>query len=122
MGPIGRWRSPGTTWLLFVVTLTFYDLYWWYQLNRELRDFLGDTTIRPGLSILAMYVPGANVVSLYRGGERIRRAQELAGLAPTCSPRRGVLLTLLLAMNIPYHQRELNKVWEAVGSRRAEPS
>ena len=113
---VGKERDPMKTWLLFVVTLSLYDIYWWYQLNRELRDYLGDETIRPGLSVLAMYVPIANVVSLWRGGDRIRRAQARAGIEPTCVPIRGLLLTVLLALNIPYHQSQLNKAWTAAGS------
>jgi hypothetical protein len=102
-----------TTWLLFVVTLSLYDVYWWYQLNREVRDYLGDETIRPGFSVLAMYVPVANVVTLVRGGQRIRRAQVQAGISPTCEPWVGVVLTVLFAMNIPYLQSQLNRVWAA---------
>jgi len=115
MGTLGKRRSPVGAWLLFVVTLSFYDIFWWYQLNRELRDFLGDDTIRPGLSVAAMYVPGANIVSLLRGGERIRRAQSQAGLEPTCTPWKGLVLAPVFAMNIPYHQSQLNRVWEAAG-------
>jgi hypothetical protein len=113
---IGKRRDPWRTWLLFVVTLSLYDVYWWYQVNRELRDHLGDESIRPGLSVLAMYVPVANVVSLLRTGERIRRAQTGAGLEATCRPWRGVLLTVLFAMNIPYHQAQLNRVWDAASA------
>ena len=116
MGPVGKVRSPLRTWLLFVVTISLYDLWWWYQVNRELRDYLGDDSIRPGRSILAMYVPGANVVSLLHGGERIRRAQQAAGVEPTCEPRKGAWLTLAFAMNIPYHQSELNKAWSAAAA------
>ena len=112
----GKRRSPILTWLLFVVTLSLYDVYWWYQVNRELRDHLGDESIRPGLSVLAMYVPIANVVSLLRGGERIRRAQEAAGLEPTCRPWLGLVLAPLLAMNLPYHQGQLNRVWDAAAA------
>ena len=116
VGDAGRWRAPRKTWLFFVVTLSFYDIYWWYQVNRELRELLRDDGIRPGLSVVTMYIPGANVVSLLHGGERIRQGQEAAGLEPTCSPWRGVLLTAWFAMNIPYHQGELNKVWQARGA------
>lgn len=111
--PIGKHRNPWVTYLLFIVTLSFYDIYWWYQVNRELRDYLDDDTIRPGLSVLAMYVPIANLVSLWRGGKRIRRAQELAGLEPTCQPWVGVVLAAVCAFNIPYHQSQLNRVWSA---------
>src|SRR5437870_2070386 len=112
-GHLGKHRDPWRTWLLFVVTLSLYDVYWWYQINRELRDYLDDAKIRPGWSVVAMYVPVANVISLLRGGERIRRAQQRAGISPTCQPWRGVLLTLLFAMNIPYHQSQLNSAWNA---------
>jgi hypothetical protein len=40
LGRQGTWRSPAKTWLLFIVTLSLYDIYWWFQVNRELRDYL----------------------------------------------------------------------------------
>jgi hypothetical protein len=114
LGPKGTWRSPAKIWLLFIVTLSLYDIYWWFQVNQELRDYLGDDEIRPGLSVLAMYIPIANVVSLVRGGGRIRRAQEAAGIEPRCSGWLGLVLTPLFAMNLPYYQSQLNAVWAGV--------
>ena len=115
----GKYRDPLRTWLLFVVTLSLYDIYWWYQLNRECRDYLDDPSIRPALAVLAMYVPIANVVSLYRGGQRIRRAQARAGLDPTCRPWGGVFLTALFALNIAYHQAQLNLAWSAAAGAQS---
>ena len=112
-GEIGKYRSPLVTYVLFIVTLSLYDMYWWYQVNRELRDYLRDDTIKPGLSLLAMFIPIANLVTLWRGGVRIRRAQELAGLESTCRPWIGMTLAMLAALNIPYHQAQLNRVWSA---------
>ena len=111
--PIGKTRNPLVTYALFIVTLSLYDIYWWYQLNRELRDYLRDDSIRPGIALLAMFVPIANLVTLWRGGTRIRRAQELAGLEPTCRSWIGLVLAGFAALNIPYHQAQLNRVWAA---------
>ncbi len=53
-------RSPGTIVLLSIVTLGLYTIYWWYEVNRELRDVgrargadLGDN---PALSAAAFFL------------------------------------------------------------------
>ena len=79
-------RHPVAVPVLTVITLGIYGLYWWYQINREMRD-LGEARDADGLgekplnSLLAFF-PGALIivppyVSLYNGVKRMQRAQEV---------------------------------------------
>jgi hypothetical protein len=110
----GSTRSPTRTWVLALVTLGGYAVWHHHELNRELRDFGVD--VRPVLSTIALF-PGIVViapalVTLWRTSNRLRVAQETVGLVPTSDPRSSVV-SLLLALFVPYHQREANRVWRA---------
>jgi Domain of unknown function (DUF4234) len=76
-------RSPTGAWLLTVVTLLVYLFVWYYRINDETRRYLGDDSIRPWHSVIAIF-PGVLLVvpyfaSIYRTGERIRRVEERSG-------------------------------------------
>jgi len=111
-----------------VLTLGIYGAYWWYQVNREMRDLgrahqrhdLGES---PGTSLLAVTLGALIIVppfvSLWKGCERVQRAQEVAGI-PERDRLNGWIAGLLVATGfalilIPivmaYVQSELNKVW-----------
>jgi hypothetical protein len=121
-------RSPAWVIVFTFFSLGIYGAYWWYQVNRELRDLgrargtleLGDS---PGTSLLAVTL-GALVivpffVSIYNGTQRIRSAQQIAGL-PENQQVNGWLvvafMVLIFIVGIPfapgYLQSELNKLWE----------
>lgn len=118
----GAVRSPMRMWLLAVATFGVYAVRQHYVVNRELRDFGVD--VRPARSALALF-PGIIVVvpalvTLWRTSERIGVAQETVGFVPTSDPRRGVVC-IVLALFVPYHQHEVNRVWraDAPAGRRA---
>lgn len=121
-------RSPVWVVVWTVLTLGIYGAYWWYQINRELRDLgrargvsgLGDS---PGTSLLAVTL-GALVivppfVSLYKGCQRVQAAQELAGIEERDRLNGWIALTLVVVgfllvfvpLVIAYVQSEINKVW-----------
>jgi hypothetical protein len=87
-----RVRSTGIVVLLHVVTLGFYNWFWYYKINRELRDFgkvyrlekLEDTS--PWLSLAAVSIGGLlivpAIVSWYRCTKRIQAAQAVLGRPP----------------------------------------
>lgn len=84
-----------------------------HLVNRELRDF--GVEVQPWVSTLGL-VPGAllvvpALVTLWRTSTRIAVAQETAGLRPSARGLVGALAALFLLF-APYHQRELNRVWE----------
>jgi hypothetical protein len=131
-------RHPVAVPVLTIITIGIYGLYWWYQINREMRD-LGEARGQDGLgekpmnSLLAFF-PGALIivppyVSLYNGVKRMQRAQEVTTGEVTFNG--WIVLVLILAsfiigiagLIVPgYIQSEMNKVWENVGSGGATPT
>jgi len=120
-------RHPWGVFLLTLVTLGIYYLYWYYKINRELRDF-GRTTgqqpnpikVDPVMAVLAISIGAILVVppfvSWYRTFGRIETAEELAGIRDTISPGLGFLLFLVAFFFLPfegvYAQGHLNKLWQ----------
>jgi len=109
-------RGPIAVWLLALVTIGVYYLVWYYKINKEARDYLGDQTIQPVISLLAvlfgwilLFIPP--LVSTFNTGKRIRRMQERAGISDTISPGIGLLLFLVARLDMPYLQEHLNRIW-----------
>jgi hypothetical protein len=125
-------RNPlGVVGLSFI-TLGVYYVFWWYFINREMRDFGRargtDLGQNPGNSVLALtlgalvIVPA--IVTLWRTCDRIQRTQETAGVErPASGPIIFILLLLIGPVGIWYAQNELNKAWQAqTGAGAAAPS
>lgn len=122
-------RSVGIVVLLHVVTLGFYNWYWYYKINRELRDFgriyrlerLEGTN--PWLSLLAvtlgalLIVPP--IVSWVRCTRRIQDAQgvlsqtAISGWVLFFSFVAGFFIGLAYLVIPALVQDALNKVWNA---------
>ena len=127
MGAVGKKRNVVGVWLgLPLITLGIYTYVWWYKIHNELRQYDQRIVVNPALSVLA-FIPGAALcgipmfVSIYKTGERIRKAQVAAGLPGTCNPVVGLLLGFVFGLYSLYYQGELNKIWAcypdaAVGS------
>jgi hypothetical protein len=117
-------RKPWGVIGLTFITLGVYHIFWWYFVNRELRDLgrakgvsgLGE---HPGLSCVAAWLGAwtlyiATVGTYVAGTKRVQRAQQLVG----CEDRVNGWLMLALAIftlgigAIVYYQRHLNRVWE----------
>jgi Domain of unknown function (DUF4234) len=107
--------------LLPFITFLIYHFYWWYQINRELRDLgrakqtdeLGDS---PGLSLLAVTL-GALVivpalVSNYRGFKRVQAAQRISGVEPINGWIGLILFIVITPAFWAYIQSGLNAVWQ----------
>ncbi len=111
----GEERPPWPQWVLAVITLGIYAAAHHYRINRELRDYGVD--VDPARALLAFFPGGLVVVpyliTVYRTGERIRVAQETAGLRPTISPELAAVAAIFAVLNTPYEQAELNKAWKA---------
>jgi hypothetical protein len=115
-------RNPLGVVGLSLITLGIYYIFWWYFINREMRD-LGrarntDLGQSPGNSVLAItlgaliIVPA--IVSMWRTCDRIQRSQEVAGVERGANgPIIFILLLLIGPVGIWYAQSELNKAWEA---------
>ncbi len=109
-------RGPIAVWGLSLVTLGVYFFVWYYKINKEARDYLGDETIKPGVALLAvlfgwilLLIPP--LVSVFNTGKRIQRMQQHAGVPDTISPGIGLLLFLVARLDQPYQQEHLNRIW-----------
>jgi Domain of unknown function (DUF4234) len=121
-GSTAKVRNPLGVVGLSLITIGVYYVFWWYFINREMRD-LGrarnrDLGQNPGQSVLALtlgaliVVPA--IVTLWRTPARIENAQEAVGIDRRVSgPIVFILLLLIGPVGIWYAQSELNKVWQA---------
>jgi len=121
-----RIRSPWAVFVLAIVTLGVYYLYWYYQANRELKDF--GVGRHPVVSVLAI-VPGALLivppfVSWWRFVGRLKQAEARAATPGRIDHGLAIALYLvgvfLLPIELVYTQRHLNDVWWQL-RRRSEP-
>ena len=124
-GSTAKLRHPVGVVGLSIITVGVYYVFWWYFINREMRDFGRargtDLGQNPGNSVLALTL-GALVivpalVTLWRTCDRIQRTQEVAGVdRPASGPIIFILLLIIGPVGIWYAQSELNKVWAADGA------
>ena len=132
-GSTAKVRNPLGVVGLSIITIGIYYIFWWYFINREMRD-LGrarntDLGQNPGSSVLAItlgaiiIVPA--IVSMWRTCDRIQRSEEVAGVdRPASGPIIFILLLLIGPVGIWYAQSELNKAWraQAAGSPPSLPA
>jgi hypothetical protein len=121
-GSTAKIRNPLGVVGLSIITIGIYYVFWWYFINREMRD-LGkarntDLGQNPGQSVLALTLGALIIVpalvTLWRTSARIESSQEAVGLDRRASgPIIFILLLLIGPVGIWYAQSELNKVWEA---------
>lgn len=108
-------RDPLGVALLTLVTLGIYFFVWYYKVNREARDYLGDNEISPGIALLAVTLGWLIIVppfvSTYRTGQRIERMQEQAQVIDRVSPGIGLLLFIFSRLDMIYYQEHLNRIW-----------
>ena len=116
-------RSPWAPALLPFITLGIYAIFWYYYINREMRDLgrahntdeLGES---PGTSVIAVtfgaliIVPA--VISVVHTFQRIQRAQRMMGVEPQANGWLALIAALLISpVFYAYEQAELNKAWRA---------
>ena len=118
-------RNPLGVVGLSIITIGIYYVFWWYFINREMRDYGRargtDLGQNPGNSVLALtlgaliIVPA--IVTLWTTCDRIQRTEETAGVErPASGPVIFVLLLLIGPVGVWYAQNELNKAWRAQAS------
>jgi hypothetical protein len=114
-------RNPLGVVALGFVTLGIYFLFWYYFVNREMRD-LGEahgTTecgTSPGTSLLAVTFGALIIVppfvSIYKSFKRMNEASRLTGAGDGFDAGLGILLWIFLSPIAMYlFQLNLNKVW-----------
>ncbi len=114
--------------LLLLVTFGLYYLYWYYVVNRELRDYgrHQDSTldIDPGMSLLAITLGSFLIVppfvSAWRTVKRVRTAERLAGIPHDDGMNHFLAFVLfivgfvLFPVEVLYVQHHLNRLWRHV--------
>ena len=107
--------------LLPIITIAIYYFYWWYQINRELKDYghakstdeLGES---PGTSLLAVTLGALIIVpalvSTFRGFKRVQAAQRLAGVDQLNGWIGLILYVVISPAFFAYVQSGLNAVWQ----------
>ena len=105
---------------LSIITLGIYWLYWYYQVNVEIRRFEKDDTVRPGVALLAMVFGWLLIVppfiSMYNTSLHVAKMEERAKVPVPLSPAINIVILLVFAFGTAmYTQEHLNRVWDATG-------
>ena len=121
-GTSAKIRSPFAPALLPFPTLGIYLFFWWYYINRELRDYgkakgTDELGTSPGKSVLAITLGALVIVpailSLINTFQRMQKAQRLAGVEVLNGWIGLVLYLVLSPAFFGYMQSGLNNVWRA---------
>jgi hypothetical protein len=127
---IAKIRNPVGTFFLTLITLGIYGIFWYYYINREMRDLgrahgtaeLGES---PGTSVLAITLGAIIIVpaimSLINTHKRITAAQRLYGVEEANGWIALILYVLLGPAMFAYWQSNLNKVWQGQGGAQLAP-
>jgi len=115
-------RNPLGVVALSLVTFGIYFLFYYYFVNRELKDFgkahgTDECGTSPGTSLLAITLGAFIIVppfiSIYRSFKRMNEASRLAGSGDGFDAGLGILLWIFISPIALYlYQQNLNKVWE----------
>jgi hypothetical protein len=121
-------RNPWGVLGLSLITLGIYYLFWYYFINREMRDVgnaygvdLGES---PGMSVVAITLGVLIIippfVSIWKTGRRMEGTQRAIGVAGGSGPMFFVLHIIpIVDLFAPvYLQMELNKSWHELARRQ----
>ena len=119
-------RNPFGVLGLTLITLGIYFLYWYYQVNDELRRFEHDETISPTRSLMAMLFGWILIVppfiAYYNTAVHIQRAEDRVGMQQQIEPVLVVLFALVFSIvNPPYMQDHMNRIWDRAGDAPSLP-
>ena len=119
-------RNPWGVIGLSLITLGVYYWFWWFFINREMRD-LGnargvDLGQSPGTSLVAVTLGSILIIppflSIWRTGRRMEGAQQAVGISGGSGPVFFLMhLIPIVSLFAPvYLQSQLNKVWRILAS------
>jgi Domain of unknown function (DUF4234) len=121
-------RDPLGVLGLSFITLGIYFLYWYYQVNDELRRFEHDESISPVRSLMAMLFGWIIIVppfiAMYNTAKHLRGVEERLSIQPQLEPALTIVIMLFVVIgNGVYIQEHLNRVWDrAAGTGALPPS
>jgi hypothetical protein len=117
-------RNPWGVFGLLLVTLGIYGIFWWFYVNREMRDYgrssgydLGQNPMNSALAVFPgglIIVPA--LITYWNGVKRMQATQRVAGVPALNGWIALVLFAVLSIAFPPYLQSELNKAWRTVGT------
>ena len=114
-------RNPLGVLGLTLLTLGVYFLYWYYQINGELKRALKDDTISPTRSLMAMIFGWLIIVppfiAMYNTAKHVQELESGRGVVQTVEPALTIVLMFLLSfVNGMYIQEHLNRAWGATAA------
>jgi hypothetical protein len=122
-GSSAKIRNPLGVVALSFVTLGIYYIFWYYFVNREMKDFgqahgTEECGTSPGTSVLAItlgvFIIVPPFVSIYKSFKRMNAASRIAGAGDGFDAGLGILISIFISpIAIYIFQMNLNKVWEA---------
>lgn len=120
-------RHPLAVVGLTLITLGIYFLFWYYFVNREMRDYgvahgTEECGTSPGMSLLAMTLGWLIIVppfvSIFFSWKRLNASSGLAGAGPGFDAGLGLLLWIFISPVAVYiFQMKLNDSWRAMSGR-----
>lgn len=114
----GDVRSVASVVVLTILTCGIYGFYWIYRTTDDLRIYLNDESISPGLDLVISILCAPYLIYWsYRVGKQIAEAQRLAGVREEDNSILYLVLTLLglPVVTFAIMQSQLNGVWESNG-------
>jgi hypothetical protein len=119
-------RNPLGVLGLSFITFGIYFLYWYYQVNDELRRFEHDETISPVRSLMAMIFGWIIIVppfiAMYNTAKHVQGVEERLAIQPQLEPALAIVIMLFLSIgNGIYIQEHLNRIWDRA-ARAGSPS
>jgi hypothetical protein len=134
--PLGVERGPVFVLVLSILTIGLYGIYWWYVVNREMRDFARSAQpthplagSSPLTSVLALALGWILIVPVFvtahSTARRVGDAMTLSGLPAHDRPSAplymllftvGGLLVFPPLFYMPLLQEHLNRAWRQAGA------
>jgi hypothetical protein len=117
-------RNPLGVLGLSFITLGIYFLYWYYQVNDELRRFEGDETISPVRSLMAIIFGWIIIVppfiAMYNTAKHVQAAEQRLAIQPQLEPALVIVIMLFVSIgNGVYVQEHLNRIWDRTSGAAA---
>jgi len=113
-----KFRKSCIVILLSLVTFGIYWLYWYYNINKEIQEHVGEKVkFSPGMALLSQFVPIANFVSHYNTAKRIQTMKNICNDPDSLSPGAAVLFSIFLPFGIYTYmlQSAMNTHWHHHG-------